>query len=47
VAGSLLVIVASVFALLWVSARVFSAGLLLYGQRMSLKNVSSALRDAP
>ncbi len=45
VASSLLVVVASAFILLWVSARVFRAGLLLYGQRMSLKNVWSALRD--
>ena len=46
VAASLFVIVASAFAMLWVSARVFRAGLLLYGQRMSLRNVWSALRDA-
>lgn len=46
VAVSLVVIVLSGFALLWVSARVFRAGLLLYGQRMSLKNVWSALRHA-
>lgn len=46
VIGSLLVIVASGFVLLWVSARVFRAGLLLYGQRMSLKNVWTALRQA-
>ena len=46
VAGSLAVIIASAFVLLWVSARVFRAGLLLYGQRMSLKNVWSALREA-
>jgi ABC-2 type transport system permease protein len=46
VAGSVLVVVASAFVLLWVSARVFRAGLLLYGQRMSIKNVWSALRHA-
>lgn len=46
VAASLLVITASAFVLLWVSARVFRAGLLLYGQRMTLKNVWSALRHA-
>ncbi len=46
VAASLAVVVVSGFALLWVSARVFRAGLLLYGQRMSLKNVWTALRQA-
>lgn len=44
--ASLAVIVVTAFAMLWVSARVFRAGLLLYGQRMSLKNVWSALREA-
>lgn len=33
-------------ALLWLSARVFRAGLLLYGQRMGLKTVWKALREA-
>lgn len=46
VSASLVVIVASGFALLWVSARIFRAGLLLYGQRMSLKNMWTALRQA-
>jgi ABC-2 type transport system permease protein len=46
VAGSLAVIFITALALLWVSARVFRAGLLLYGQRMSLKNVWKALRYA-
>ncbi len=46
VAASLIVVVISAFALLWVSARIFRAGLLLYGQRMSLKNVWTALRQA-
>lgn len=31
---------------LWVSARVFRAGLLMYGQRMSLRALSAALRQA-
>lgn len=44
VATSIVVVLASALALLWVSARIFRAGLLLYGQRMSLKNVWSALR---
>lgn len=43
---SLLVIVLTGIALLWASARVFRAGLLLYGQRMGLRRVWSALREA-
>ncbi len=46
VAASVAVIVISALALLWVSARVFRAGLLLYGQRMSLSNIWTALRQA-
>ena len=46
VATSLAVIFITALALLWVSARVFRAGLLLYGQRMSLKNVWKAMRYA-
>ena len=44
--ASLAVIVLTGVALLWVSARVFRAGLLMYGQRMSLRRVMSALREA-
>ncbi len=33
-------------ALLWVSARIFRAGLLLYGQRMTLRRMALALRQA-
>jgi ABC-2 type transport system permease protein len=44
VALSVLVILLASAGLLWVSARIFRAGLLLYGQRMSLKNVWAALR---
>ena len=33
-------------ALLWITARVFRAGLLMYGQRMSLGGVFAALRQA-
>lgn len=46
VAASLAVIVISAIALLWVSARIFRAGLLLYGQRMSIQNIWTALREA-
>lgn len=46
IAASLLTITASALVLLWVSSKVFRAGLLLYGQRMSIKNVWAALRDA-
>ena len=46
VALSLAIVVLSGFALLWVSARIFRAGLLLYGQRMSLRNIWAALREA-
>ena len=31
---------------LWLSARVFRAGLLLYGQRMSIRSVWGALRQS-
>ena len=44
VATSVVVVLVSAVALLWVSARIFRAGLLLYGQRMSLRNVWAALR---
>lgn len=44
--GSILVVVASGLILLWVSARIFRAGLLLYGQRMSFKNMWLALKQA-
>ena len=41
--GLLITALAGVF-LLWLSARVFRAGLLLYGQRMSLRLIWNALR---
>ena len=44
--ASLAVIVLTGMALLWASARVFRAGLLMYGQRMSLHRLMSALREA-
>lgn len=44
VLGLLVTALAGVF-LLWLSARVFRAGLLLYGQRMSLRLVWNALRQ--
>jgi ABC-type Na+ efflux pump permease subunit len=44
VATSVAVVLASALVLLWLSAQIFRAGLLLYGQRMSLKNVWAALR---
>jgi len=46
VVGSLLVVFASSLVLLWVSARVFRAGLLMYGQRMGVRAVWRALRQA-
>jgi len=46
VVGSLLVVFASSLALLWISARVFRAGLLMYGQRMGVRAVWRALRQA-
>jgi len=45
VIGLLITALAGAF-LLWLSARVFRAGLLLYGQRMSVKSVWGALRQA-
>jgi ABC-type Na+ efflux pump permease subunit len=41
----LITAVTAVF-LLWLSARIFRAGLLLYGQRMGLRSVWKALREA-
>ncbi len=46
VVGSLLVVSASSLVMLWVSARVFRAGLLMYGQRMGVRAVWRALRQA-
>jgi len=44
--ASLAVIVLTGMALLWACARVFRAGLLMYGQRMSLCRMIRALREA-
>ena len=44
IVASLFVTVLGGFVLLWVSARVFRAGLLMYGQRMTLGGVIKALR---
>lgn len=44
--ASLAVTVTGGIGLLWLSARVFRAGLLLYGQRMSLRRILGALRQA-
>ena len=46
VVASLAVLLLTGIALLWISARVFRAGLLMYGQRMSLSGVFAALRQA-
>ena len=46
VVASLAVLLLTGVALLWISARVFRAGLLMYGQRMSLRSVFAALRHA-
>ncbi len=43
---SLAVIVLTGVVLLWASARVFRAGLLMYGQRIGLRRVMAALRQA-
>ena len=45
VVASLTVLLLTGVALLWISARVFRAGLLMYGQRMSLRGVFAALRQ--
>lgn len=44
--ASLALMTLSGLALLWVSARIFRAGSLMYGQRMSLRRAFSALREA-
>ena len=46
IALSLSVTIASGLALLWLSARVFRAGILIYGQRMSLRRLWLAIRHA-
>ena len=46
VVASLAVLLLTGVALVWISARVFRAGLLMYGQRMSLRGVFAALRQA-
>ena len=46
VVGSLAVFLLTGVALLWISARVFRAGMLMYGQRMSLRGLFAALRQA-
>ncbi len=46
IAGSLLVTVAGGLVLLWISARIFRAGILMYGQRMTLRTMFTALRQA-
>ena len=46
IALSLGVTIASGLALLWLSARVFRAGILIYGQRMSLRRLWVAIRHA-
>lgn len=46
IALSLVVTVGSGLALLWLSARVFRAGILTYGQRMSLRRLWLAIRHA-
>ena len=46
VVASLAVLLLTGVTLLWISARVFRAGLLMYGQRMSLGRVFAALRQA-
>ena len=43
---SLIVTLVGGIVLLWCSARVFRAGLLMYGQRMSVRRVLRALREA-
>lgn len=42
----LLITMVSAVVMLWLSARVFRAGLLLYGQRMGIRSVWKALRQA-
>ena len=44
--ASLAVIILTAVALLWISARVFRAGLLMYGQRMGFRRVMRALRES-
>jgi ABC-2 type transport system permease protein len=43
---ALVLLAASVVVALWIASRIYSAGVLLYGQRMSLRNVWRATRVA-
>ncbi len=44
--ASLAVTVLAAVALLWVAARIFRAGLLMYGQRMGVRRAVAAVRQA-
>jgi hypothetical protein len=44
--ASLAIMVVSGMGLLWVSARILRAGLLMYGQRMGLRSALAALTQA-
>jgi ABC-2 type transport system permease protein len=44
--ASLTLMLVTGIVLLWVSARVFRAGILMYGQRMSLRTVMTVLRKS-
>jgi ABC-2 type transport system permease protein len=46
VAGSIVVLVLSIPAALWVGARLFQVGLLVYGKRPTLKEIWLILRRA-
>ena len=46
IAGTLAIMVLTAIGLLWVSTRIFRAGLLMYGQRMSVARIFAALRQA-
>ncbi|MCD6290586.1 MAG: ABC transporter permease [Anaerolineae bacterium] len=46
VVGSIVVLVLTIPAVLWVGGKVFRVGLLMYGKRPSLKQLARALREA-
>ena len=46
VVGSLVIVATTALAMLWVAARIFRAGILLSGQRITGRTVAEALRHA-
>jgi ABC-2 type transport system permease protein len=44
--ATMLLLVATIVGAIWVAARIYSAGVLMYGQRPGLRRMWRALREA-